>query len=198
MMSAKRSRGFTIVEVSVVSGMMAALVMVVSMGWRSIGKAAVDIIARSELVQEMDLTIASLTRDLGGCAVNTTGQIATSAPRPPEEPSSVSEIDHLKLTQDDGASYIEYQLDSTNSDLWKRNNLVRTYYDASTGKTTTFTVARNVDSFLASWDPGASKLKLTITFSSNYRSRDTGNNPTYDRTHSLVKRTCVLVACQPL
>jgi prepilin-type N-terminal cleavage/methylation domain-containing protein len=59
-------RGFTLMEVMIVSGLMAVLAMLLSTTWIGLGRPAADLITRSQLVQERDLAIAALSRDLGG------------------------------------------------------------------------------------------------------------------------------------
>jgi len=61
-----RCRGFTLLEVSVVACLMAALALLLSSAWRNMGGTAVDLVGRSQLVQERDLAIEALSRDLGG------------------------------------------------------------------------------------------------------------------------------------
>lgn len=146
----------------------------------------------------MDFVAASLSRDLGGCVVNSKGQTATTtfpidastfiAPTDTTPSSSIK----WKL---DNTDTITYQLDTSNSDLWKRNNLVRIYHAAGKNPDAQFTVARNVDGFQASWSSDGSTLTITVDFSCNYRPSD----PTASdaRTQSIVKRTCVLVVNKP-
>jgi len=59
-------RGITILEATVVSGLLAVLAVMLSSAWVGVGRTAVDLIGRSQLVQERDLAIAALSRDLGG------------------------------------------------------------------------------------------------------------------------------------
>jgi hypothetical protein len=63
----RSARGaFTVVEVTVVSVLMALLGVLLSSAWVGVGRGAVDLIGRSRLVQERDLAITALSRDLGG------------------------------------------------------------------------------------------------------------------------------------
>lgn len=71
--------GFTLVEVMLVSGLMAFLAILLSSAWSGIGRSAVDVAARSQLLQELDLAVASLSRDLGGSL-----PIPSSTPRDPD------------------------------------------------------------------------------------------------------------------
>lgn len=190
-----RRKGFTIIEGVVASALMGVLALILSSAWVSVGRATVDLIARVQLAQEMDFAAAALSRDLGGCVANFTGQPATFPIVRSATfvlPTGTDESSSIQWTLDNGDT-ITYELDTSNSDLWKRSNLVRMYHDESAGEDTTFTVARNVDSFQASWSPDGKRLSIEIKFSCNYRYRDSSGAPTYDRTHSIVKRTCVLV-----
>ena len=55
------------IEVTIVSGLMAFLALLLSNAWvGGIGKATVDLIARAQLAQEMDIATMALGRDLGG------------------------------------------------------------------------------------------------------------------------------------
>jgi prepilin-type N-terminal cleavage/methylation domain-containing protein len=61
-----RRRGFTLLEVTLVSGLMVIFAMLLSSTWSGVGRPAADLIGRGLLVQERDLAIAALSRDLGG------------------------------------------------------------------------------------------------------------------------------------
>lgn len=200
-----RRQGFTLIEMSVAAVLMALLALILSESSRTLGRATVDLIARAQLAQEMDFVAAALSRDLGGCVVNSLGQTATTffpistdtAPPSayfiaPRDTTSVSSI-HWRLDNNDE---ITYQLDTSNSDAWKRNNLVRVYYHNIGNTTTAFTVARNVDNFQSRWDSVKSVLTITIDFSCNYPPA-TLTPTSDDRTHSIVKRTSVLVVNKP-
>lgn len=62
-------KGFSLVELTIVSVLLVVLALLLSSAWVGVGRAAADLIGRSQLVQERDLAIASLSRDLGGCSV---------------------------------------------------------------------------------------------------------------------------------
>lgn len=59
-------RGFTLLEATIVSGLLAMLAVLLSSAWVGMGRTAIDLIGRSQLVQERDFAIAALSRDLGG------------------------------------------------------------------------------------------------------------------------------------
>jgi len=62
-------QGFSLVELTVVSLLMALLAMLLSSAWVGVGRTTADLIGRSRLVQERDSAMAALSRDLGGCRV---------------------------------------------------------------------------------------------------------------------------------
>jgi type II secretory pathway pseudopilin PulG len=64
--ASQRRAGFTLVEIMMVGGLMAFLAILLSSAWNGIGRSAVDAAVRSQLLQELDLAVASLGRDLGG------------------------------------------------------------------------------------------------------------------------------------
>jgi hypothetical protein len=209
MMLANRSpKGFTVIEVTVASWLMVVLAVVLSLAWVSVGRGTVDVIARAQLAQEMDFAVAALSRDLGGCVVNSTGQLATTAfpvssvtpnpnvtPDPNRSDPTSSFPSSVKLTLDNHDT-ITYQMNLSDTNAWKQNNLIRIYRVNGADPGSTFTVARNVDTFQASWNSAGTELSIRIDFSCNYRPTD--HTPTSDdRLCSIVKRTCVLVAGRP-
>lgn len=207
MISANNCRqGFTLIEMSIASVLMALLALILSESSRTLGRATVDLIARAQLAQEMDFAAAALSRDLGGCVVNSVGQTDTTffpiskETAPPSAyfmtPRGTTSGNSIQWRLDNNDE-ITYRLDASNSDLWKRNNLIRIYHDESENKDTTFTVARNVDSFLATWSSDGKTLSIGIDFSCNFRYGESINAPTFDRTQSIVKRTCVFVTNMP-
>jgi prepilin-type N-terminal cleavage/methylation domain-containing protein len=204
-----RPRGFTIIEMSVATGLMALLALVLSFGWQSLGRATVDLIARTQIAQEMDFTVAALSHDLGGCVVNAEGQTATTSfPitsdnavtvfQAPPSSGTVSASDGtqipIKWTLDNG-DRVEYDIETspeTSTTEWK-HNLVRNYYNKKDDKTTKFTVAKNVDSVETCWDSNKN-LVIKVVFSCNYHVLTGGKQ---DRTQSIIKRSCKLVTNMP-
>jgi hypothetical protein len=59
-------RAFTLVEVVVVSAMTAFLAVLLSSTWAGINRSTIDLVGRGRLIQEMDMAIASLSRDFAG------------------------------------------------------------------------------------------------------------------------------------
>jgi prepilin-type N-terminal cleavage/methylation domain-containing protein len=76
-MTTMRHRGFTLLEVTLVSGLMAVLAVLLGAAWSAVGRPAADVIARSRLFQEMDMAVAALSRDLGGSLANPDGRLGT-------------------------------------------------------------------------------------------------------------------------
>jgi prepilin-type N-terminal cleavage/methylation domain-containing protein len=59
-------RGFSLIEMLVVSMMMALLATLMGGAWASFGRAASDVLARARIAQEASLAAESLSRDLSG------------------------------------------------------------------------------------------------------------------------------------
>ena len=70
-----RRRAFTMMEVTLVSGLMSFLVLLISSAWFGACRPAADLIARSELLREADFAASSLARDLGGALANPSGRL---------------------------------------------------------------------------------------------------------------------------
>ena len=67
MMSRSRPhKGFTLLEVTIVSGLMTFLALLLFAAWSGIGKSTLALITRCQLAQEMDFAVAALSRDLCG------------------------------------------------------------------------------------------------------------------------------------
>jgi type II secretory pathway pseudopilin PulG len=173
-----RRNGFTLLEATVVSGLMAFLAVLVSSAWVGVGRPAADLIARAQLAQEIDMAVASLSRDLGGSLGNPTARLGGKSVGKWigwMQPASAQ----LWLCYDGGTdpdglpnwgspdSTIVYQLDS--------DALVR--WDRDSGET--FTVARNVDSMEITAE-GADAVRIVLSF--RYRQ---------------LTRTCTLIARMP-
>jgi prepilin-type N-terminal cleavage/methylation domain-containing protein len=62
----RRCKGFTLIEVMLVSGLMSLLVLLLSGAWSGFGRPSADAIARCRVVQEANLAAEALARDLGG------------------------------------------------------------------------------------------------------------------------------------
>ena len=67
MMSRSRPRkGFTLLEVTIVSGLMTFLALLLFAAWSGVGKSTIALIARCQFAQEMDFAVSALSRDLCG------------------------------------------------------------------------------------------------------------------------------------
>ena len=62
----RRCRGFTLLEVTIVAGLMSFFALLVSSSWYSWGRSLADAHARCIVAQEANLAIEALQRDLGG------------------------------------------------------------------------------------------------------------------------------------
>jgi type II secretory pathway pseudopilin PulG len=194
----KPRNAFTMIEMSVATGMMALLALLVSYSWQSLGKATVNLIARVQITQEMDFAVAAISHDLGGCVVNSQG--TATFPFNNLNPSITSPTTSGTATsiqwELDNGDKVTYELENspeTSSTEWK-HNLVRRYYANSDKTSTKFTVARNVDSIKATWE-NDNQLAVEIVFSCNYKTLNKEGKQ--DRTQSILKRACKLVTNQP-
>jgi hypothetical protein len=59
-------KAFTLVEVTIVSGLMAFLAMLLAATWSGIGSPTATLIRRAQCMQEIDVAVTSLARDLCG------------------------------------------------------------------------------------------------------------------------------------
>jgi type II secretory pathway pseudopilin PulG len=172
----RRPRGFTLLEVTVVGGLMVLLVMVLASAWASVGKSIVDLIVRSQIAQEMDFAVAAISRDLGGSLPASTGQ----APVLPQSPYWDHGSDGKTLNLFFDGHRITYALDS--------HTLVRRDLNLNTLAETTFTVATNVDDLAVSED--SDMLTIRLDFGCYY-------GADASRAKALLKRTCTLTAKKP-
>ncbi len=65
-----RRRAFTLMEVTLVSMLMALLVLLLSSTWFGACRPTLDLIVRAELLREADMAVGSLARDFGGALTN--------------------------------------------------------------------------------------------------------------------------------
>ena len=155
-----RRSGFTLLEATIVSALMAFLALFASVAWSGFGRPAADIAEHCRVAQEANLAVASLTRDLcGSLAEDRTGNKKKFKFVGRMQPANAQ----LRLCFDDGPSpngladwgspdiIITYEVQS--------NKLIR--WNETSG--TTFTVARDVDTFEAT-DQGGGKVELKLTF----------------------------------
>jgi len=64
--SQHNSRGFTVFEVMLVSGLMVVLVMLLAAAWSGFGRPSADLLARCHVTQEINSAAAFLASDFGG------------------------------------------------------------------------------------------------------------------------------------
>jgi type II secretory pathway component PulJ len=141
---------------------MAVLALVISTAWSDVGRTAVDLIARTQVLQEMDMAVATLSRDLGGSLANPNGRLNGKTQGQLVGVRTVS--GQLQLCYHGGSTpagqpqwappdaTIIYQLSG--------NALMRS--DGST--TPEFTVARNVTAMNITQDQTFIYIGLTFTF----------------------------------
>jgi prepilin-type N-terminal cleavage/methylation domain-containing protein len=156
-------RGFSLVEVSIVSGLMAVLAVMLANAWSGLGRPLLEAAVRTRLAQEADLALASLSRDLGGYLSDTVGRTGGKATY-----LFVGRLQpggsQLWLCFDGGSSpngqadwappdtVISYEVVG--------NALVR--WDQTAG--TSFVVARNVNSFQLQDLGNELQISLTLSF----------------------------------
>jgi prepilin-type N-terminal cleavage/methylation domain-containing protein len=122
-------RGFTLVELMVVSALMAVLAVLLSSAWVGVGRTAAGLVGRSQLVQERDLAVVALSRDLGGCWV---------------EPDA-------RKGEKIGGRWLKWEY--PNNDVLPSNQDLTLYYDGGTNPTTGNTLDDTVVHYLVAPDP---------------------------------------------
>ena len=158
-------KGFTLVEVTVVSVLMAVLAVLLSSAWVGVGRTAADLIGRSQLVQERDMAVAALSRDLGGCSVEPdarTGEKINGRWLKWEYPNndSLPSNQDLKLYYDGGtdssgdplANTVVHYLVASDPDPNVSTLILVRRKTVNGGTPTDFTVARNVYSMTVTPD----------------------------------------------
>ncbi len=185
-------RGFTLLELTIVSGLMTFLALLLFAAWSGIGKSTIDLITRCQLAQEMDFAVAALSRDLGGSLALKDGET---------DPTRLGGKTTWRLLAwkiDPSTGNLELDFDGNPSDptTWKAADKVVTYrWDQATHTLirtddtgANFTVARNIDSLNIYPDSSdATMLHIEVIFACYYRWDS-------QRTLPIIKRTCKLVA----
>jgi hypothetical protein len=171
---------------------MTLLALLLFSAWSGIGKSEIALITRCQLAQEMDFSVAALSRDL--CGSMPLKDTETNAAR-----LGVKQQWRLldwKIDVSTGYLELDFDGDPTTSGTWKSVDKVVTYHWDQPTHTlirtddtgATFTVARNVESFSAYLDSvDATLLHIDVVFACYYR-WDT------QRTLPIIKRTCKLIA----
>jgi hypothetical protein len=155
----RRSNGFTLAEVMVVSFLTTLLALILSAAWAGLGRPLVEAAARAQIAQEVNLAAAALARDFGGTLPGTEGQLGGLT-----DGKLVGHIEpagsSLRLCFDGGAlpngladwgdpdTVITYEVQD--------GNLVR--WNESSG--TTFTVARYVQQLQVADDGSGVEIRL--------------------------------------
>ncbi len=166
--------GFTLIEMMIVSGLMAFLAILLSSAWSGLGRSAADVSVRSQLLQELDLAVASLSRDLGGSfpipfnlppsdtdyGEKNDWKLVTCRQGANNEFGNTLELQYQK--GDDKIS-VSYELaPDPDGDVTTRI-LVRKTIDTESNEST-FTVARCLDAMRVSWDDDKwTTIELTFT-----------------------------------
>jgi prepilin-type N-terminal cleavage/methylation domain-containing protein len=191
-----RRQGFTLMEVIVVSGLMAFLAMLLASASAGIGRPAADVIRRSQSLQEMNLAISSLARDLGGSLADPEGRIGGKSLGQLSECLCLSDSQYppnsiLRLSFNNGTNpetVIQYyvQPDASTSTALGQNAywLIR----ADTNGNTTVTAARNLNAFQVTRLTG-STIQISLSFL--YRMHQPQGQSQY------LTRTCSMVAKTP-
>jgi prepilin-type N-terminal cleavage/methylation domain-containing protein len=155
-------RGFTLVEIMVVSGLLVVLAVLVSNAWAGLGRPLVNVATQCRLANEANAAAACLARDLCGSLADTQGRLGAKTAYQfvgRMQPGNAQ----LWLCFDSGTNpngkadwgppdtVIVYQLAG--------NTLVRWNQTAGTN----FTVAQNVSSFNVQ-DLGGGQVQIMLTF----------------------------------
>ncbi len=164
------------VEVTIVSGLMVFLAMLLASAWITVCKSTVNMTARTELAQEMDFASASLSRDLGG-SLYLAGSGTTAK--------------FSGWSAQNGNTQLELDFDGHTITYFVNSYvLVRRDLNTATLTYTDFSVAKDVAWLTVTPNGDSSTMTIQIDFAC-YRGADAA------RTNPLLKRTCVLVAARP-
>jgi prepilin-type N-terminal cleavage/methylation domain-containing protein len=170
-------RGFTLVELTVVSLLMAVLAVLLSSAWVGVGRTAADLIGRTQLVRERDVAVAALGRDLGGCSVEPdarTGEKINGRWLKWEYPNndSLPSNQDLKLYYDGGtnstgdtlANTVVHYLLASDPDPKVSTLILVRRTTVNGGTPTDFIVAKNVYSMTVAPDVNAVKIVLCFKY----------------------------------
>jgi type II secretory pathway component PulJ len=184
-----RRTGFTLVEVTIACALTVFLAIMLSTTWAMLMRPTADLIAWGQLFQEMDISVATLSRDLGGSQLDCdeTGYLGEKnqglllAWKSP-----VTKDDHLLLCFDggsptDGVATWESPTDDTIIDYYVDENANALMRKSSKSPSTPYTVANNVKSI--SVTTTATALEIVLTFQCKVNA-----------TGDTLERTCTLKA----
>jgi prepilin-type N-terminal cleavage/methylation domain-containing protein len=170
MVMANRRRGFSLVELTVVSVLMAVFAVLLSSAWVDVGRTAAGLIGRSQLVQERDMAVAALSRDLRGCSVEPdaqTGEKLTGRWLKWECPNNatVASNQDLVLFYDGGTDSNGVPLSNTVVRYLVDAGLLKRRKSVNGGSPTDFTVAKNVCRMTVAPDGSpASAVRIVLCF----------------------------------
>jgi hypothetical protein len=195
-------RGFTLVEITVVTGLTVFLAVLLSSVWKNLNVFTTDAVGRGQLIQEMDMAAASLSRDLGGSLPikASTSSVDADSQRPDQgrwigwqHPSN----SELWLCFDAGAcpdgapdwsgttdTVIRYFLVPDPDANATTQILVRENRNTSTQ----FVVARNVNGMTVDVDPGNNFARIALQFRYQRHSGARYFGPEYLRAFTLEAR----------
>jgi hypothetical protein len=177
-------KGFTLLEVTIVSVLTVFLAVLLSSAAAGVGKSSVSLITRSQLAQEMDFAVAALGSDLGGSLAMKASE--TNAARL----GGKNKWKLITWERDFATGDLQLTFDADPNNATIPDKIIRYHWDTAlhalvrtddAGKT--FTVCRNVDDFLVVCSE--TTLDITLTFACYYR-RDS------DRENAVMKSTCKL------
>jgi hypothetical protein len=194
--SGRSPLGFTITEVIVVSGLMAFLAMLLASASAGIGRPAAEVIRRGQGLQEMNMVVASLARDLGGCLSDPPGRLGTKTLGQLSECLCLSDAQYppnsiLRLSFNNGTNpetVVQYYVrpDPTAAAALGQNAFWLIREDSTAPAT--FTVARNLNGFQVA-RLTSSSLQINLSFL--YRVHQPPGQAQY------LTRTCSLIAKTP-
>jgi prepilin-type N-terminal cleavage/methylation domain-containing protein len=191
-----RRPGFTLMEVIIVSGLMAFLAMLLASASAGIGRPAAELIRRSQSLQEMNMAVASLARDLGGGLANPAGRLGDKSLGQLSEclcladaenpPNSILRLSFTNGTNPETVIQYYVQPDATTSAALGQGAYWLIREDPAAN--TTFTAARNINGFQVTRLPDGT---IQISLSFLYRLHQPKGQAQY------LTRTCSMIAKTP-
>jgi hypothetical protein len=186
-----RRRGFTLLEVSVASGMTVLMAGVLASSWIYLSRPTINLIACGQLFQEMNLSVAAVARDFGGTLSDYQDSASYLGKKKDGRPTAY-ELSNggagLRLTYTGESSdtndslpptttvTIEYTVDAVH------HTLVRTKQVGALS--TSFVVANSVDSIQVT-SQASNSLRIDLTFKCFNYAHAAGSDP--------LSRTCTLI-----
>ncbi len=187
--------GFTLVEVMVVSGLMAFLAVLLAKASAGIGRPAAEVIRRSQGLQEMNLAAAALARDLGGSLADPAGRLGPKTLGKFDSwltwsdsqypPNSVLQLSFANGTSPDNVVTYSVQPDTAASAALGSGQTVYWLVRQDSATNTTFTVARNLSGFQVTSTGGNYQINLSFLYRVH---QPQGQSPYLTRTCSLMAK----------